>query len=246
MSTVASSQKFQSRHIVAVSANSLHTRTLSVLLERFGYKVETTEAGTEAAARIRTARPGLVICDLVLKDMQGMDLFDLLRRDASTASIPVVFMTPPSDAAMEKQCLSSGAEACISRPVQAEELYRTVQTILELRPRANIRIGARLPVVVNNVPLRCGGEACLVDLSEQGMHLPMERPASGKDLISIQLHIKDRTISTEGKVLYSGTGGSAGGIGLQFVMLQPQDRDFIRKFIREEVTRDIGTATGHR
>lgn len=246
MSTV-SLQKSRSRHIIAVSVNPLHTRALSLLLQRFGYQVETAEAGSEAAARIRALRPGLAICDLVLKDMKGMDLLEMLRRDASTAATPVVFMTPPSDAAMENQCMSWGAKACIAKPVQAEELYRTVQNILEPRPRANMRIGARLPVTVNDVPLQCGNEGCLIDLSEQGMHLPMEKPASGKDRISIQLHIRDRTISTEGKVLYSGgTGSRAGGIGLQFVTLEPQDRDFIRKFIREEVTRDIGTATKHR
>jgi hypothetical protein len=74
----------------------------------------------------------------------------------------------------------------------------------------------------------------------------MNKPYPGKGRIAVQLRIKERTISAEGAVLYSHTAGTGRhrepGIGLKFTNIAQQDRDFLRKFIREEVTRDINKA----
>jgi FixJ family two-component response regulator len=61
-----------------------------------------------------------------------MDLLhQLLHRDKAAASIPVICSVFPSDAAMEQKCLHYGAAGCISKPVQAEELFHAVQAAIE-------------------------------------------------------------------------------------------------------------------
>jgi hypothetical protein len=174
--------------------------------------------------------------------MGGMDFFLMLKQSRRTASLPVVFMVPMSDAAAERQCYDNGAAGCITKPIQSEELYRVVQAIIEPIPRENIRIDTRSSVSLNNEPLGCPNDSCAIDLSEHGMYVPTYKPYPRDRRITVRFHIKDRTISAEGSVIYSYS--SLGqhrepGIGLKFVNIAPQDQEFIRSYIREEVTRDV-------
>jgi CheY-like chemotaxis protein/Tfp pilus assembly protein PilZ len=219
-----------------------------LLLKRFAYDVSEAYTVAEALDRVTRALPALIITDMVFPGMSGTDLFRMLKQVRRTASIPVVFMVPMSDAAAERRCYDTGAAGCIAKPVQAEELFRVVQSVIEPMPRESIRIDARSPVSVNNEPLDCPEGPCTIDLSEHGMYVPTYKPYPLNRRVTVRFHVKDRTISAEGSVLYSYT--SVGqhrepGIGLKFVNIAPQDQEFIRGFIREEVTRDVKEALSH-
>lgn len=243
-------EKRKHRTIVVAGNRTQDLLTLSLLLQRFEYEVASANTAAQALEQISSQRPVLLITDLTLPGMSGVDLFRLLRQDIRTAFLPVVFMVPPSDAAAERRCLDMGAAGCIAKPVQAEDLYRTVQEAIEPVPRANIRIDTRLAVLVNNVPLASSEGSCEVDLSEEGMYVPMSKPYPRNRRISVQLRINDRTISAQGAVMHSHLAGqgrySQSGMGLRFVNMAPQDQEYIRKFIRDEVTRDIRAAMGRR
>ena len=237
------SRKQGRRSVLVVGSKTQATLSICMLLKRFAYEVSTADTAAKALDLVTAAAPALIITDPVLPGMSGMDLFNVLRQVKRTSSIPVIFMVPMSDAAAERRCIESGAAGCISKPVLAEELYRTIQTILEPIPRENIRIGARLVVSVDNAPLDCSEGACSIDLSEQGMYVPMYKPFPRNRRLTVQLQIKDRTISTESTVLYnyaSRVGSDQeSGVGLKFVAIALQDREYIRKFIREEIARDV-------
>jgi CheY-like chemotaxis protein len=235
--------KRRNRSIVAVGGKTREMLSLSLLLRRFAYEVSMAETAAEAIERISSASPALVITDLVLPGIGGMDLFNLLKQTRRTASVPVVFLIPLCDTASENRCLGAGAAGCITKPVQAEDLYRTVQAAIEPIPRADFRIDARMPVSVDNLPLGCPEGECEVDLSVHGMYVPMQKPYPRNRRITVQFNIKDRMISAQGAVLYSNASGAGSyrgpGIGLKFIDLAAQDQEFIRTFIRDEVSRDI-------
>jgi CheY-like chemotaxis protein/Tfp pilus assembly protein PilZ len=232
--------------ILVVGNKAQELITVSLLLQRFDYVVVTANTAAQALERVSIAVPALIITDLTLPGMSGMDLLHLLKQERRTASIPVVYLVPMTDASSERRCLDLGAAGCISKPVRAEELYRTVQAAIEPWPRESIRIDTRLPVTVNNVPLDCSGDTCEIDLSEQGMFVPMQKPYPRNRRVTVKISINDRTISAEGAVIYCHTAGegrtSEPGIGLKFVNIAPQDQEFIRKFIRDEVNSDIKAA----
>ncbi len=242
------------RRCILVAGNKSHALiSLTLLLRRFAYNVVVANTATQAFDRISAVRPDLVITDLVLHGMSGIGLLQELKQDIRTVSTPVVFMVHPGDAAAERRCLDTGAAGCIAKPVQPEELYRTVQEVIEPKPRSNIRIGARLPVSINNVALNGPHGECEVDLSEHGMYVPMNKPCPTNRRIIVKINIKDRTISAEGAVMYNNFAGATEpgprrepGIGLKFVNIAPWDREFIRMFIHDELTHDIsaGPAQG--
>ncbi|HTG02266.1 MAG TPA: response regulator [Nitrospirota bacterium] len=220
--------------------------SISLLLQRFDYEVATTHTAGQALEQLSTVLPAIIITDMTLPGMSGTDLFQLLKQSRRTAAIPVVFLVPLSDAASERRCIDLGAAGYISKPVQAEDLYRTVQATIEPVPRADIRIDARVPVSVNTVSIPSPDGNLEIDLSERGMYLPMNNPLPKSRRLNIQMQIKNRTISVEGAVLHSHTPGEQSykgpGMGLKFTRISPQDRDFIRSYIREEVNRDIKIA----
>jgi len=239
-------KKIRNRSIIVAGNKTMEILSLSLLLQRFEYDVSSAHTAAEALERISANRPALIITDMVLPGMSGMDLFQLLKQDLRTAFIPVVFVIPPSDVASDRYCMESGAAACISKPIQAEELYRTVQEIIEPKPRAGIRIDTRLPISLNNVRLDCAEGACEVDLSENGIYVPTREPYPQNRQITVQIDIKDRKISATAAVLHSHSPAEGQrkepGMGLKFIKISPQDQDFIRKFIHDEVSRDIRSA----
>ncbi len=247
--TPSTDKETGNRAIVIAGGQTRDMLSLSFLLQRFAYKVYSAHTSTQALELISSARPALVIADPVLAGAGHADLIHLLmKRNTAVASIPVLYMVFPGDAAMEQKCLQYGAAGCISKPVQAEELFHAVQAAVEPKPRADIRIDTRLPVSLDNVPLECSDDegGCTIDLSAHGMHVPMAAPYPPNRRLKVRISIKDRTISAEGRVMYSHTPGAGSnrkpGMGLKFSTIEPQDQEFIRKFVRDEVMRDVAAA----
>jgi CheY-like chemotaxis protein/Tfp pilus assembly protein PilZ len=240
--TSSSREKRGHRSILVVGKKTQTMLSLCLLLRRFEYNVSEAYTVSEAFELISTASYALVITDLVLPDMSGMDFFRLLKQARRTASIPVVVVVPMSDAAAERRCYNTGAAGCITKPIQSEELYRVVQAVTEPIPRASIRIDAQSPISLNNESLECPDNSCTIILSEHGMYVPTYKPYPKNKRIAVRFHIKDRAISAEGSVVYNDTNvgqHKEPGIGLKFVNITPQDQEFIRSFIRDEVTRDV-------
>jgi len=233
----------QDRRTILVSGNNTNAQaTVTLLLQRFKYNVSIVQTAAEAFESAATIHPALIITDLSGSGASDLALFDKLRSDKRTASIPVIVMVSASDAAGERRSLDYGAAACITKPIQAEELYQTVQAIVERRPRVNIRIALKVPVSVDNVPLEFCEKACEIGLSEEGMYLPTSKPQARNKRIKVALHIKDRVISVEGAVLYMNAPdarpGVEPGMGVKFVSIAPEDQAFIRQFIHDEITQD--------
>jgi hypothetical protein len=78
------------------------------------------------------------------------------------------------------------------------------------------------------------------------MYVRTLKPAPVGSKLSLQIVVKDRTIALEALVLYSHRFGEGPfkepGMGLKFISIAPRDQDFIRQFIREEVTKGIKPA----
>ena len=153
-------EKRRNRLILVVGNKTEELRLVSLLLQKFEYKTSVVYSAGEAIQKISEAVPALVSTEVVLPGMSEVDLLHLFRQARRTASIPVIFMIYPTDAASERRCLGTGAAGCITKPVQAGELYRIVQAAIEPVQRRDIRIDTRLPVSVDNVPLDCSGGGC--------------------------------------------------------------------------------------
>ena len=233
---------FADNHVLLVDGDDNDLFYISILLQRFECAVFTSKTAGVALESTAVARPILVITAQNLPDMSGFELIQRLRQDPGTADVPVIVLTHADDFIAEKSCLDAGA-AYLAKPVQAEELYRTVQSAVESTPRAYIRVPTSLPVAIDGIQLAHERGECVSLLSEQGMYVRTLMPQQPRTLHSVQIRIRDRIISLDVMVLYRQAFRDGlfkePGMGLKFIRISPEGQEFIRQYIREEVTKGI-------
>ena len=102
-------------------------------LEAHGYAVEHVATGTEALARIRADEPDLILLDLTLPDLDGMEILRRLREDG--IAVPVIILTARGDVDDRVHGLDVGADDYLTKPFAFDELVARLRA--RLRPRAS-------------------------------------------------------------------------------------------------------------
>ncbi len=229
-------------YILVVTASSDDLFSISMLLQRFAYPVCTAQTAKQALDIIAVALPALVITDLVLPDMSGLEMLRNVKGDVRT--LPILLLLPEPDACVEQRLVEIGGSVpCLAKPVHTEDLYRAVQAVIEATPRAYLRIPTTLPVTVNKVRLDAAKGEYIMNISENGVFVRMLKPPRRIERVSIELNINGRTINADAVVLHSHRSGEGTirdpGMAVRFTAIAPEDREVIRKFIHDEVTRGI-------
>ena len=112
------------------------TDLVHVNLTKAGYRVLTASCGREALETIRVAPPDLIILDLMLPDVDGFAVCEILRRQAATATIPIVILTAWATTDAQNLGLELGALDYLTKPFSPKELVARVRRLLDLRPAA--------------------------------------------------------------------------------------------------------------
>jgi DNA-binding response OmpR family regulator len=136
---------------------------LAFHLEREGFQVARSASGVDAIRQVRASPPDLVLLDLMLPEMDGLDVCRRLRQDPATASLPIVMITAKGEEVDRVLGLELGADDYIVKPFSPKEMVARVRAVLRrARPAeavAPIAIGAlaidsgRRTVRVGKVPV---------------------------------------------------------------------------------------------
>ncbi len=102
-------------------------------LTRAGCEVVTATSGREALETIRVRRPDLVLLDLMLPDIDGFAVCEILRRQAATATIPIVIVSAWSTDDSHNLGLDLGALDYLTKPFSPKVLVERVLGLLSLR-----------------------------------------------------------------------------------------------------------------
>jgi two-component system, cell cycle response regulator len=102
-------------------------------LEREGYHVLTARDGSEAVEQALASLPDLVILDVMMPEMDGMDACRLIKETEATRDIPIIFLSARDETEMKVSGLSLGADDYISKPFEAEELIARVHVAIRLK-----------------------------------------------------------------------------------------------------------------
>lgn len=103
-------------------------------LEHAGFLVETAETGRAAIQSVSRHRPDLILLDLMLPDIDGFGVCEILRRSAATATIPIVMVTAWASNDARDIGLELGALDYVRKPFSPNELVNRVQRLLALSP----------------------------------------------------------------------------------------------------------------
>jgi two-component system phosphate regulon response regulator PhoB len=104
---------------------------IGVNLSNAGYEVATATNGREALQLARSGRPQLILLDLMLPEMDGLDVCKVLREEAATAFIPIIMLTARATEIDRVLGLELGADDYITKPFSPRELVLRVKNVLK-------------------------------------------------------------------------------------------------------------------
>lgn len=109
---------------------------LIAILEAAGYEATEAANGIEALHMVGADRPDLILLDLSMPKLDGMETIRRLKADPQTAGIPVVMVTASGDEDMARQAVAAGAFAYVVKPWDNNQIEKTVEAALRKRARA--------------------------------------------------------------------------------------------------------------
>jgi signal transduction histidine kinase/CheY-like chemotaxis protein len=104
-----------------------------ILAQRPQVRLRVSTSGMEGLAAIRAQPPSLILLDMHLPDIEGLQLLRMLKDDPTTAPIPVIVVSADAVAARIRAALDAGAERYLTKPVNVGELLRLVDELLTQR-----------------------------------------------------------------------------------------------------------------
>jgi DNA-binding response OmpR family regulator len=114
---------------------------LAMHLSAAGYKVLAAEDAAVGGRMLLSARPDLLLLDLLLPYLGGLDLLEAMRADSNVAGTPVVCVTSMRDEATYMKATELGVAAFFTKPLLAEELLATVARILQEARQEKKKVG---------------------------------------------------------------------------------------------------------
>src|SRR5712675_2670453 len=122
-----------SKRILIVEDNKLDMRLLKDILEWRGYETLQTADGLEAINLAFATRPDLILMDIQLPDISGLEVTRRLRGDDRSKRVPIVAVTAFAMGWHEREALDSGCDAYISKPITIRGFLRTLESFLSGR-----------------------------------------------------------------------------------------------------------------
>lgn len=119
--------------ILIVEDNANNRMLVRDVLQSRGYQTVETETAEDALTLARDARPALILMDIQLAGMNGMDALARLRADASTRDIPVMAVTASAMTHDRQKIMAAGFDAYQSKPLNVREFVEAVRTVLAAR-----------------------------------------------------------------------------------------------------------------
>ena len=119
------------KKILIVEDNELNMKLFHDLLEAQGYDILETREGLQALSLAREHRPDLILMDIQLPEISGLEVTKWLKEDDELAYIPVVAVTAFAMKGDEERIREGGCEAYISKPISVAHFLETIRKLLD-------------------------------------------------------------------------------------------------------------------
>ena len=118
--------------ILIVEDNALNIKLFCDLLAAHGHEPEAVTDSRNALDAARAFDPDLVITDIQLPHVSGLDLIRLIRKDEELAKVPIMAVTAYSARGDEERIRAAGAQAYVSKPISVMKFAQTVDELLQV------------------------------------------------------------------------------------------------------------------
>ncbi|MEO0538327.1 MAG: PAS domain S-box protein [Cyanobacteria bacterium P01_A01_bin.123] len=120
--------------ILLAEDNDANIATISSYLRVKGYRLLVVKNGADAIAVAQAETPDLILMDVQMPGMSGLDAIQQIRCDPALSNIPIITLTALAMVGDRESCLAAGANEYLSKPVKLKQLVTTMQQLLSLKP----------------------------------------------------------------------------------------------------------------
>ena len=167
---------------------------LQMMLKAEGHDVTQAANGREGLARIAAGRPDLVLCDVMMPELDGFGVIEALRADPATADVPFVFLTALDDRASMRRGMNLGADDFLNKPFTRDELLDAVKTRLAKHQRTVDVLASRIVSQPEEMHARFRGRA--TGMADAPMDDTLAAGATGKMINGTVLFSDIRNFTT--------------------------------------------------
>jgi DNA-binding response OmpR family regulator len=125
------------RKILVVEDQSDLLELLRLEFKEEGFAIATATNGVDAVKKARSILPDLILLDVMLPELNGFAVCELLRKDATTRNIPIVMVTGLCGQLSRCAGIESGATDFVTKPVNPADIVAKVKTVLAQHPPAS-------------------------------------------------------------------------------------------------------------
>jgi DNA-binding response OmpR family regulator len=155
-------------HILAVDDDEPVLRSVKRVLENAGFTVSTASGGQEALNLIARGQPDLVVLDMIMPGIDGLEVCRRIRADPFTAKLPILFLTAKSRPTDVAQGLDAGGDDFLTKPFEVVELPARVRALLRRAPGGPLDVESEY-LVVGDIKLHA--KRAEVQIGEQMIEL---------------------------------------------------------------------------
>lgn len=120
-----------SKTVLIVEDNELNMKLFRDLLDAHGYETLQTREGLQALEMAREHRPDLILMDIQLPEVSGLEVTKWIKEDDDLSSIPVIAVTAFAMKGDEERIRKGGCEAYLSKPITVSTFIETVKQFLD-------------------------------------------------------------------------------------------------------------------
>lgn len=147
------------KQILIIEDDAELLSVLRLMLSNAGYDVHASLDGQEGYEKIRSLRPDIVLLDLMLPMMPGMEILAKTSEDPELAGVSIIVMTAygDPDGILERMVLQYGAREFIEKPFRSHELMEMIRRIVSPALPAEAPVAAYFSVITNTPSQASGG-----------------------------------------------------------------------------------------
>jgi two-component system, sensor histidine kinase and response regulator len=139
--------------ILVIEDEGMVRANIVELLEAEGYQTLSAENGMVGVALARDKRPDLILCDILMPQLDGYGVWGLLSKETTTATIPFVYLTAKTDRADQRKGMELGADDYIAKPFTRDELLQAIQVRLAKRNTLAVQAQKKLNDLRSSITL---------------------------------------------------------------------------------------------
>ena len=137
--------------VVAIDDNLSVLKAVEVILQTAGFEVRIAHDGSEGLKLIKKEPPDVVICDIEMPKLNGHQVLRVLRQDAATADLPVIFLTAYSERSDVRTGMELGADDYITKPFSAKDITGAVEAQIKKRTALATKYESTLRLLRKNI-----------------------------------------------------------------------------------------------